>query len=514
MNTIMRRVLLGCSLVALAVECAGAAGTYYTGNYRSPQQNYAKSSYAARQQQQQTSYVQDTTYTRTRTVSPNSNAYISAPYQDYTRVVGTGNQQTTNQTRVVDNTNKAEKGFFFNLGLSHEFAAWNFDMKEAGSKLHYDNIRWNILEADMLYRFGGTTPLQIGAGVKYGMQFGDSDMIDDDITNGGAVVTTWYEDSDHDGLADNYIGQQIGHSLSIGTSNKGDMLGLYAGFGLTDAFKIGVARVTPSIGYRYLKYKLETKDDYGLTVDTGFCTNVNGGDEVQCDPIVIVEYNNNTQQVLWNPDVDPYGFWEIGSGATGVSTGGTYMFHLPSVSHSYETTWMGPFLALDLDYDVNVYNKFNARFELGLPMYTSTGDQPYRTDWQHPKSVEDKGGFGDAWHIGLGANYMTALTETVFLSLGFSFDYYTMSGGDATTYLNGGYFMGLYDELYDRYAALPEMSGKTEAEIKAYMLNVDPTVQYIDQVQTECPGWVCKVDNEIESIYKSLGIHVGIQAKF
>ena len=135
MNTIMRSALLGCSLVALVVAGAGAAGTYYTGNYRSPQQNYAKTSYAGRQQQQ-TSYAQDTTYTRSRTVTPNSNAYISAPYQDYTRVVGTGDRQVTTQTKIVDNKNKAEKGFFFNLGLAHEFANWNFEMKSAGSKLH------------------------------------------------------------------------------------------------------------------------------------------------------------------------------------------------------------------------------------------------------------------------------------------------------------------------------------------------------------------------------------------
>jgi hypothetical protein len=504
MNTIMRSALLGCSLVALVVAGAGAAGTYYTGNYRSPQQNYAKTSYAGRQQQQ-TSYAQDTTYTRSRTVTPNSNAYISAPYQDYTRVVGTGERQVTTQTKIVDNKNKAEKGFFFNLGLAHEFANWNFEMKSAGSKLHYDDIRWNVIEADMKYVFGGDkTPLMIQAGAKYGMQFGDSNMIDDDITNGGYLVTEWYKDSDGNGTADEYIGQQIGHSLSIGSSSSGDMLGLYAGFGLPDTFRIGIARVTPSIGFRYLKYKLETKDDYGLTVDTGYCTNVNGGDEVQCDPIVIIAYNG-TQQVLWNPaDENQDGFWDIASGANGVSTAGTYMFHLPSISHSYETTWMGPYLALDLDYDVNIYNKFNARFELGLPLYTSIGDQPYRIDWQHPKSVEDKGSFGDAWHIGLGANYMTALTESVFLSLGFTFDYYTLSGGEANTYLNSGYYMNIYNSLLQQY---------TEAG-KLDQFENDETIKNIKQIQAECPGWVCKVDNEIESIYKSMGIHVGVQAKF
>ena len=485
MSTIMRKTLFGCCLGAMTIMCANAAGTYYTGNYRSPQQNYSKASYANRQQQQ-TSYTQDTTYTRTRTVSPNDNAYIGAPYQNYTRVVGTDKAQVTNQTRVTNNVNNTDKGFFFNLGLAHEFASWNFSMNDAGSKLNYDDIRWNVLEADMLYRFGGSVPLQIQAGAKYGMQFGDSNMIDDDITGGGYLVTEWWNDTDHDGEGDEFIGQQIGHSLAVGNSSSGDMLGLYAGFGLTDVFRIGVARVTPSIGFRYLKYKLETKDDYGLTIDTGFCTNVNGGDETQCDPVVILKYGN-TQQVIWGEEPDQYGFWPIASGAEGVSTAGTYMFHLPSISHSYETTWMGPFLALDLDYDVNVYNKFNARFELGLPMYTATGNQPYRVDWQHPKSVEDKGGFGDAWHIGLGANYMTALTESVFLSLGFTFDYYTLSGGDATTYLNGNYYIDAYNRLFEYYAGvLP--SGTSDAQIEAYMLEHDTTAQNIAQIASECPG--------------------------
>ena len=42
----------------------------------------------------------------------------------------------------------------------------------------------------------------------------------------------------------------------------------------------------------------------------------------------------------------------------------------------------------------------------------------------------------------------------------------------------------------------------------------NPTAKNVKDLQSECPGWVCKVDNEIESIYKSMGIHVGIQAKF
>lgn len=488
------------SMFAVLPGAAFAAGTYYNGNYSSPQQGYATTSYANR--------PTSASYTR---VAPNANATVGAPYQNYTRVVGGQtqlNQPSQPQQAQKNNQSAPKQGFYLGGTLGHEFATWNFDMKEAGSKLHYDNIRWNVLDLNMGYKFGGSFPVQIDAGFRYGMQFGDSTMVDDDISNGGYVVTEWWSDTNNDGVLD-YLGAQVGHSLSIGTSNSGNMLGFNFGFGFSDVFKLGGARMTPSVGFRYLKYKLETKEDYGLTVDTGYCMELAGG-EIQCDPVIVLEYPSSgtgiSQAVLWGPEVDAYGFWTIAPGATGLSTEGTYMFKLPSISHSYETTWMGPYLALDLDYEINAYNLFNARFEFGLPMYTSTGDQPYRTDWAHPKSVEDKGGLGDGWHIGLGANYMTALSNSLFLTLGFTFDYYTLSGGDANTYLNGAYYMEIYNDLLNWYVA----SGYDEA----YMLANDGTAQSIKQTQAECPGWVCKSDGEIESIYKSMGIRIGLQAKF
>ena len=267
-------IVLNCSLAALMPGIAAAAGTYYTGNYNSPQRNYSTSGYANRAKT--TNYSQDTTYTRTRTVSPNDNAYVGQPYNGYTRVVGSEQQTKTQTTKTSATGKNAQRGdgFWLGAGLSHEFANWNFEMKEAGSKLHYDNLRWNVLDINAGYRFGGNTKMQIDAGFRYGMQFGDSPMIDDDVTNGGYLVTEWWDDANHNGeydTGDTYIGQQIGHSLSIGNSTSGDMMGFNVGFGLTDFMKLGGARLTPSIGFRYLKYKLETKEDYGLTIDTGPC---------------------------------------------------------------------------------------------------------------------------------------------------------------------------------------------------------------------------------------------------
>ena len=511
-------LILKCAMVAILPGMAHAAGTYYSGNYMSPQRNYSTNGFAGRQQN--TTYSQDTTYTRTRTgIVPNNNVYIGNGYQNYTRVVGT--ETETRQTKKTTGAAKQnEQGFSLNAALLHEFATWNFSMNDAGSMLHYDNLRWNVFDVTAKYKFSaGNTPMQIDAGFKYGMQYGDSTMVDDDITNGGYVVTEWndWKDDNNNGEIDNgeltYLGQQVGHSLAIGSSTDGNMLGFNVGFGLTDAFKVGGARVTPSVGYRYFKYKLETKNDYGLTVDTGYCSNVNGGDETQCDPILIFyDVNSNSQQVLWEHPEDWNGYWEIPAGETHVSTGGTYMFKLPGTSHSYETTWAGPYVALDMDYDINAYNMVNARLEVGLPMYTSEGDQPYRSDWQHPKSVEDKGEFGDAWHVGLGANYMTALTDSVALSIGFTFDYYTLSNGSASTYLNGSYYNEIYDALLDYY--IEENPSMSSSEVEAWMRENDPTVMNIIEMENECPGWVCKVEKEIESVYKSMGIRVGIQARF
>ena len=46
------------------------------------------------------------------------------------------------------------------------------------------------------------------------------------------------------------------------------------------------------------------------------------------------------------------------------------------------------------------------------------------------------------------------------------------------------------------------------------MVSVAQLAQDIKQIEADCPGWVCSASGEIKSFYKSLGIHVGINAKF
>ena len=557
------RYLFATSVIAILPVLANAAGTYYVGNYQSPQQNYSQLGYSSQRYNgpyragQNGNYSQDTTYTRTRMrVTPNDNAYVGRQYAEYTSEVKT-------EKEMVGQSSSGN-GFWIAPSLSHEFASWRFDMKNAGSVLHYDNLRWNVFDVAAGYRFNaGKLPLQIDAGFKYGMQFGDSTMVDDDISNGGYPVTEWivdWNDGNGNGVVDEgdsykTLGNQYGHALSVGTSNGGDMFGFNAGFGLTDFFKIGSVRMTPSIGYRYMKYKLETKDTKGLTVDTGACAYANGTDEIQCDPIVIVQVptsaeNPGGQKVLWNQMLTSEGFQSLAApansydpsyynntevSAIGVSTEGTYMYSLPGVSHSYEAEWAGPYLALDMNYDINANNAVNARIEFGLPLYDSVGDQPYRPDWAHSKSVEDKGGFGDAWHFGFGANYMTAITNSLSFTMGVTFDYYSVNGADASTYLNRSYYEDAYNKLLQVWGGdeFGMLYGRLQSGNAAYTYSdaaggwvsnatsadpledaPSPAAQNIVATEKECPGWVCKSDNEIESIYKSLGVRIGLNARF
>lgn len=509
----LHKILLGCSALVILPAAANAAGTYYTGNYQSPQSRYQNQSYLNR-----------------NAVNPTSTMGYNNPNLNRvgtTRTTTTTVARSQNGTKTAAGTNQNKKGFYLDGGLAHEIAQWRFEMKDSGSILHYDNIAWNVLDVRGKYIFGlgdAGRLFQVDAGLKYGMQWGESDMIDDDVTNGGYGATSYCESIDANGNCVGHLGTTVAHAMSIGTSKDGSMMGFYAGFGATDFFKIGGVRMTPSVGLRYLKYKLETKGNYGMSVDTAACFEDSDG-EIQCDPAIIIYDANGNKQLLWREKNDLAG-WAIegGSGQQYVDTGGTYYYQQPGTSHSYEVEWFGPYVAMDFDYDINAKNAVNARVELGAPGYTATGDQPYRFDWQHPKSVEDKADMFGALHFGLGANWTTAITNTISLSVGLTFDYYSVSGADSKTYLNGAYYTGIYNAALAVWQE--QYPGETAANVEAMMLNTSETAPTADlssardvalavkETERQCSGWVCNMGGEIDSFYKSMGIRVGINARF
>ena len=466
-----------CSMAVMAVfpTIAGAVGTYYNGNlYQNPQQRYARGGYY-------NSYG-------------NGAGRSNYEQQNIQNTLGT----QKNKKKVATKT-RQKQGFVLDAGLTHEMANWEFEMNTAGSKLHYDNVAWNVLDVNGVYYSTGDTKFQINAGFRYGKQFGKSNMVDDDISSGAQLWA--YEEEVYEGKGIETIITGL-PAMSAGTSKDGTQMGFNVGLGLTDAFSIGRMKVTPSVGFRYLKYKLTTTDNKGMmiqildTPDSGTAANCIYGDEIQCVPYL--GFVGDVNQLVYDTSTGVYDYVYAGYGglaelwydANGtlldatkenenkvafitylvqnpggfIDTGGTYYYEQSGVSHEYETTWMGPYLALDMDYQLNDNNSIIAGIEFGLPLYTSEGVQPYRIDWQQSPSVKDEGSFGDAYHIGLKMNWLTAITNTVNLNLGFTYDYYSVSDAAANTYW------------------------------------------VVDGVQ--------KDDKEIDSVYKSMGLHAGINVRF
>lgn len=524
------KILFKCSMLLLIPAAANAAGTYYTGGYQSPQQSrYTQKSY---------NMPRANTYSGSQGLSQyTQKQYSNAGYTTTNQTYRSSQQRQQSAQKATATTNTNRNGLYLDAGISKQTAMWQFEMNSVGSKLHYDNVDWLTFDIGGKYIFdAGKTKLQIDAGFLYGIQTGESTMIDDDITNGGTLDTMLYNSTDG-----SLLGGQYTHALSTGITNSGNMLGLNAGFGLTDFFAVGKIKITPSIGWRYLKYKLETKNTKGMVATTydfnNSCYSTQEGEQI-CLPALL--FFNITDGKITNEhysdfetiDLNNDGIYDIGAfpvvgGSEYIDTLNTYVFAQEGVSHSYEVEWSGPYLALDMLYDINLNNNVSARVELGLPSYTATGDQPYRFDWAHPKSVQDKGGIGSAIHFGAGANWMTKITDSVSLSVGVTYDYYKVSDADANTFLNGQYYQEIYDSIFNAWQSDPKLAGVSLADIETLMLyggtveyedgtqeTFDPNLEaaIIDEVRQN--GWKVTTDSEIESFYKSLGIRIGINAKF
>ena len=475
--------LLSVSIMAMMPVIAGAAGTYYNGSVYQNQQRYSNNS------------------------GGYYNTYGSGRgYDQGMQTMGT-QKYSAQKSKKSAKSNATKQGFYLDLGASHEFASWDFEMNKAGSQLRYDNVVWNVISGDAVYYFGAETPVQINVGAKYGKQFGETSMIDDDISNGAY------------GYIDYAPGRVSGYAMSVGTSDGGTQMGFNAALGLTDFFKAGNLKITPSVGYRYLKYELSTKKNSGLTMDvfmgnsTHPLTNcIEVGGEMQCDPYIGFLVGSQIE-------VSGRGEYEDGtltdiivpSGATYLTLGDTYYYTQAGTSHKYETEWAGPYVALDMEYAINNNNLVNAGVEFGLPMYTSTGDQPYRVDWAHPKSVEDKGSFGDAYHLGLNAAWSTAITDAVMFSLGLTYDYYNVKNADATTYMNQAFYTNQVTDLTN-YIAYLTNQGANANLIAAYQAQLADAQEDFDYYSAR--NWKLESKDEIKSIYSSMGIRMGINIKF
>ena len=97
------------------------------------------------------------------------------------------------------------------------------------------------------------------------------------------------------------------------------------------------------------------------------------------------------------------------------------------------------------------------------------------------------------------------------LSLGMTYDYYKVSGATANTYLNKSYYETMLDNVNDWVVHYEGLGSLTEEQQVIYE-------SFKDEQTTlkayKAAGWKQESKNEIESIYKSMGIRLGVNVKF
>jgi hypothetical protein len=344
------------------------------------------------------------------------------------------------------------------------------------------------------------------------MQAGTSMMTDDDLTDGG-----WLELIGTDGSGNELY--KATKSISIGESSGGSMLGLHVGVGMAGKFGFGKVKITPSVGYRMLGYKLSTANNNGLVVSSYDCWDEEG---VWYCPSLIWFGNSSGGSAISSKDMYQDGWWGIPAGDTMVGTD-SYSFHQDGNTHIYDVSWNGPYVAADLDYQINDNNFVVGRIELGLPGYHAVGDQPYRPDWEHPKSVEDEKGMFGALHLGLLASWTTMLTPSLGLSVGLTYDYYSVSGAKASTYNSesfyGPYYIGTIEQIY-QYGLENNLwtdentMYQNAADNEFDNVNLAAALEIAGMYESCGNSWVCVMENEVNSFYRSIGIRVGLTGKF
>lgn len=500
----------------LSPATLSAAGTYMgTSGYQSPQRYYSGSSGYYQPQNLGTSgYTGGNYYQRTQNGYQTGNYGQSGNYQQLGR-----QQQTQQSGRSVSSAANAD-GFYASAGISLQYAQWNFNMNGAGSVLNYGDLAWNVLDVKGGYKFGDWV---IDGGIQYGMQSGGATMTDDDITSGGLLDTVGFEDGNGNGIYDaGELQFNIRNKvLSIGESKGGSMLGMNLGVGLANKFGFGKVRITPSVGYRIFGYKLNTSDSRGLIVTDTWCATDNTGVEI-C-PSMVAFWNGTGWAYSTINDYNNDGYYAIPGGSVGVSGNNSYSFSMPGKTHIYNVSWNGPYAALDIQSELNENNRVDARIEIGLPGYNAEGDQPYRSDWAHPTSVEDSKGMFGAMHLGLLANWTTMLTKNWGLSFGLTYDYYSVSKANAVTNQNGDYYTKILDEVANiggctNYA---NCTAWGNSDIYGTGLTADQLAPAqheaasIKEMYEKCGNsWSCKIDGEIDSFYRNIGIRVGMAGKF
>jgi hypothetical protein len=148
---------------------------------------------------------------------------------------------------------------------------------------------------------------------------------------------------------------------------------------------------------------------------------------------ILDEYGN-----LLTSSYDPlfeYLPWGVGPGEC-VVVGGDGMIVVEGVTHVYNTTWSGLFLALEIEKQMTYTDKLRFYGQISMPHYKSEGTWPNRSDWQQNPSFIDEGDT-DALHYQMEMEYVYQFSDRLQLSIKADMTYFHIGAVGGELYVAG-----------------------------------------------------------------------------
>ncbi len=414
---------------------------------------------------------------------------------------GQSQYRYNNQTDFTSSKwNLEETGWALGADVGRRYADFTFETGVL-SKLSWTNMIFNEIGVNLAKTFDlGDYPIQLKADYRHGTMADSGDSYDDDLrTNPLDPYASLY-------------------TISVGKS-EGKTDSFRLAVGAKDIWNLGGWKLTPYIGYEIFQHDLKMKDhrypNQGVNIpaltqngnyiftdgDGTFYSGTEATDtypyQVCLSPEDLPIFTNFTgttttlNQTTWvstPPDYPPWGV----SADQCVVIGGDGEILVDGITHIYNTTWSGFFVALGLEKQFSINDKLSAYAQIGVPYYESDGIWPNRTDWQQDPSFTDKGSGGFSYK--LEAEYTYAFSPSLKLSIKVDTDYYRKGKTEGTLYA-----AGYWDYTYDS-DGIPETDCSSG------------TCYYVMEYKN--PESIHDPDALKWAEWQSFGLHIGLKTIF
>lgn len=211
----------------------------------------------------------------------------------------------------------------------------------------------------------------------------------------------------------------------------------------------------------------------------------------------IVDENGNLMTDSYDPLYE-YQPWGVGPGQC-VVVGGDGMIIVNGVTHIYNTTWSGIYLAVEIEKQMTYVDKLRFYAQASMPHYRSEGIWPNRTDWQQNPSFVDEGNNG-AMQYRMEMEYIYHFSDRLQLSAKAETSYFHIGKVGGELYV-AGYQYYETDPATGEIVYVDPNGVPGDGDEYPYLATKDPYTEKI-------------TDSLKNATWQSFGLHFGVKYTF